>query len=425
MESSSYFTFNRPFRIKILALLLDSSWMYRYSTLVTADYFEANDEREVCDALLSYYKKYNRVPQDADDVLIMCEGNHRDIIEVLFEWEHDTQLARDMVIQWVKEQAAKNAILESVDDIRTGDLSKLIPRLKDALAVGDDSTTLPGLDFVADSKDWLYNLWVDKVRTGWYHVDMSLEGGLARGELGYIIAPSNRGKSMALTNIAYGAASIGSGLNVAIFSHEMNERLYAKRIAARMVHKFPKRNDDLKEYEADFQLLARRLMPGNIRIISGKMSVYDVETHLRRMVANGFTPDVVIDDYSDKLAPPFRREQRRFEFAETADFLRDLSMPGAITDDGFAMWSASQTGRDSFNKPVIRESDIAESIEKVAIADVVIALCQTEEEYNNSICRMFGAKVRDGERGFMVEAKYYQKSQCIITTGHVDMSGAN
>ena len=33
-------------------------------------------------------------------------------------------------------------------------------------------------------------------------------------------------------------------------------------------------------------------------------------------------------------------------------------------------------------------------------------------------CRLFGAKVRDGDSKFMVEAKYYGAQQAIVTTGY-------
>jgi hypothetical protein len=83
------------------------------------------------------------------------------------------------------------------------------------------------------------------------------------------------------------------------------------------------------------------------------------------------------------------------------------------------MWSASQAGRSSLSKEIITMADIAEDIGKANIADVIIALCQTREEETADQCRLFLAKVRDGDSKAMVRAKYYKKSQAIVTTGIV------
>jgi hypothetical protein len=69
------------------------------------------------------------------------------------------------------------------------------------------------------------------------------------------------------------------------------------------------------------------------------------------------------------------------------------------------------------SKEIITIQDIAEDIGKAAIADVIIALCQTRDEEQMNQCRLFMAKVRDGTKKMMYDAKFYGKSQAIITTG--------
>jgi ribosomal protein S6E (S10) len=61
--------------------------------------------------------------------------------------------------------------------------------------------------------------------------------------------------------------------------------------------------------------------------------------------------------------------------------------------------------------------DIAEDINKVSIADVVISICQTKEEKDSSRCRLFTAKIRDGVSGAAFAAKFYGGMQAIVTTG--------
>lgn len=408
------YPFSRGFRFKIIALCLNNSWYAGVGkTVIIPEYFESEDEEDIVRAIQEYQEAYGRVPVDPDDVLVLCEGKHENVILTIFDekYDYDTSLVKDVVVQWAREQAAKIAILESVDDVKKGDLSRVLERIEEAVSVGSDLAT-QGLDVVRDLDQWLYDQWVGKVRTGWPHIDMHLEGGLGAGELGTVLAPSNRGKSMALVNIAYGAAGIGSGKNVVIFTHEMADKVYAKRCAARMMFRFPKRLDNLGAYEKEFNELAAKLMPGNIRVIGGSdMSLVQMDAALERLHAEGYNFDLIIDDYPDLMTPTKSRNERRFELTEIYEGYRRLANKYSVP-----AWAASQTNRKAYGKEIITEADIAEDIGKVNISDIILAICQTKKEMEGERCRLFLAKVRDGIRSTMFDAKFYPRQQAIIST---------
>ena len=408
------YPFSRGFRLKIIALCLNNSWFASIGkAVIIPEYFESEDEEDIIRAILEYQEAYGKVPRDPDDVLVLCKGEHEETILTVFDeqYDYDTSLVKDVVVQWAREQAAKIAILDSVDDVKKGDLSKVLERIEDAVSVGSE-LSIQGLDVFRDLDQWLYDQWVGKVRTGWPHIDMHLEGGLGTGELGTILAPSNRGKSMALVNIAYGAAGIGSGKNVVIFTHEMADKIYAKRCAARMMFRFPKRMENLGAYEEEFNELAEKLVPGNIRVIGGSnMNLTQMDAALERLHAEGYDFDLIIDDYPDLLVPVRGRNQRRFELTEIYEGYRRLANKYSVP-----AWAASQTNRKAYGKDIITEADIAEDIGKVNISDVVLAICQTKKEAEEERCRLFLAKVRDGLRNAMFDAKFYPRQQAIIST---------
>lgn len=408
------YPFDRYFRLKILSLLLDPRWVSIYGdTIIASEYFEEDDEIAISDALLEYNRNYAHPPGDPTDLLIMLDMEHEDTVGEIYELYQDAdfepEFTSDMVVQFAREQAAKNAVLEGVDDIKRGDLSKLLERIQEAVNVGQ-SIMAPGINFL-DVDSWLYELWSDKVMTGFPFVDAILEGGLGPGELGVILAPVNRGKSMALVNIGYGAASIGSGKNVIHFTHEMSTGVVAKRYAARMVFKFPKRTDNLKEYKEELLYAAKRLMPGNIRIVGGpeRMTVSELRHHVKRLIAEGFDPGLIVDDYADLLVSTRRYKERRFELSDIYTELRALG-----AEFGVPVWTASQARRTALDREIITLQDIAEDIGKANVSDVIIALCQTHDEYDLERCRLFMAKVRDGKRSAMFDAKYYEAQQAII-----------
>lgn len=418
MASDNY-QFERPFRMKIIMLMLDNAWMAKYgSSLIAPEYFEQEDEVAVSGAIITYRKLYGKSPRDMDDIVEIAGAKYSDFISKIYDGyeESDLSLAADKVITFAKEQAAKLAILDSVDFINKGDLQTPIKKMQEALIVGD-SVLSPGIDPVRDVDKWIWDIYTDKTHTGMLHLDESLDGGLSTSELGIVLAPPNRGKSMLLVNIGYGAASIGSGKNVVHFTHEMSPAKVAKRYAARITFKFPHHDESIEEYTEKFLLAARKLVPGKIRIIGGatKMGIPEIEGHMDRLIAEGFNPGLIIDDYPDLIIPPRHYGEKRFELSAIYEWCRSLS-----EKYNCPVWGASQATRAALSKEIITMQDIAEDIGKAAIADVIIALCQTREEEQVDQCRLFIAKLRDGsKKNPMIGCKYYGESQAIITTGYV------
>lgn len=405
---------DREFRLKILALLLDNEWMSKYGdAIIDPNYFERDDETGFAKAVIKYRQKYGRSPVDPYDVIALCDTDISVFVLDMYELvDEDLSLASDIAIQFAKEQAFKIALLESVDDVRAGKLQEPIERMKKALKIGEDLMS-PGIDPIKDIDLWLYDYWSDKTRTGWVHIDKVLQGGMSPGELGTILAPPNRGKSMSLINIGYSIASIGCGKNVVHFVHEMSKEQTAKRYAARMVFRFPKPSDNLDDYAEEVIETARKLLTGKIRIIDGRKTPTQIEAKLEQL-ADEFDIGVIIDDYPDLIIPEKRYTERRFELSAIYEWYRDMGYKYDVP-----VWGASQSGRDSLSKEIITMRDIAEDIGKANISDVIIALCQTTDEEQVDQCRLFMAKVRDGENKAMVKAKYYKHNQAIVTTGFV------
>jgi replicative DNA helicase len=150
--------------------------------------------------------------------------------------------------------------------------------------------------------------------------------------------------------------------------------------------------------------------------MGGVKTVPDIELRITRLIDEGFKPDIIIDDYPDLLRPAKHYEDKRFELSDIYTACRDISDKFRIP-----FWGASQSRRESLSKEIITMQDIAEDIGKAAIADTIVALCQTWEEEQAEQCRLFIAKLRDGSRRKpLIACKYYSASQSIISTGYVE-----
>jgi tetratricopeptide (TPR) repeat protein len=366
------YEFNREFRLKILALCLDDLWMSKYGDeIIKPEYFERDEEESFIEAIGKFRSRYKRSPHDPMDVIELCDGEHSTFILDIYELEQDwdLSLASDYAVEFAQEQAAKLAILEGVDDIAKGDIQAAIDRMKKALEVGQNLES-PGIDPIMDVNSWLFD--------------------------------------------CYAAAGLAGGRNVVHISHEMNAAQVAKRYAARMIFRFPKRKDDLYEYAEELVDAARKLLKGRIRIISGKKSTTEIENHLERLRAEGFDFGLIIDDYPDLIQAPRNYTERRFELSAVYTWLREVAEMHDCP-----VWGASQGNRATLSKEIITIQDIAEDIGKASIADIIISICQTYDEEQLNQARLFMAKVRDGHKHALIRCKWYGEQQAIISTGYV------
>ena len=393
--------------------MLTPRLMGRYGPVVRAEYFEQRDESIIAEALKEFWNAYSEIPEE-DDLIDMVGRDHIDLIHSLYlgidEWNLD--YAADRIVQFAQEQAAKIAILDSLDDVEHGDLTTVIQRMKSALSVGQD-LGYHGIDLREDRSLWIRKSQEERVPTGMIHLDAVMDGGLACGELGVFLAPPNYGKSMALVNAGFGAAGPISRCNVAHFSFEMDDDVVAKRYAARLLFRFPKATG-LEDYEREFDHYSRMMMPGSVRIfrIAGTCDV--IRYHLDRLLDEGFDLGLVIIDYGDIVRAGKDRENR---YTELGDIFRDLRE--IAHDYGVPLWTATQATRGSLGKEIITMADLAESFQKAHIADAIVAICQTKEEEENQGGRLFLAKLRDGMARRMVRMKFYTEAQAMITTGFV------
>ncbi len=82
---------------------------------------------------------------------------------------------------------------------------------------------------------------------------------------------------------------------------------------------------------------------------------------------------------------------------------------------GIPFWAAAQANRGALAKELVDLTDIGESYEIVQICDTVIAICQTDEEHEADLLRLYAAKIRDGEKEWMIRCHNVKDSHAIIS----------
>lgn len=413
---SASYIWNKEFRERIIALCLTPGWFSAHGIdIIKPEYFETEAEQHVVGQLIEFFHQYRRIPgRDEAYAAVSEDGGDdtHDLLDNIFDVlaTGELEFAQDLALQFAKEQAMKLAILASVDDIQAGRLSEPLERVREAMTVGVGSGDI-GLNLKEDIH-WVYTeAWQEKVPTGIYLCDMLLGGGLGAGELGLFLAATNIGKTQSLVNVGSSAASLMSRCNVGHISYELSATKVAKRYGARTIFRWIGPNENPDVYALEFQDRAGMVMPGNVYIKEFPTlgaTADDIEAWMERMALMDIELGMLIVDYPGIMKHTHRGEGWE-QLAHTYNQLRGIAMRWQIP-----IWGAAQGTRSSLGKALVTLKDIAESFKAAGNADVVLAMCQTVAEEQEGLLRLFAAKVRDGDKGWMVRCIVDKESHAIL-----------
>lgn len=406
----------------------------RFRPVFDHQYFNSGTNRAIARCLLTYVDKYHHVPTIPTLKQLVRTAYDKatadTAVTALKKMEtkdiSDAEGVLDMVVEFGKTQALTNAVLEAAEAIGEGDNDKVRPLIDNAYLVGTDLSDL-GVDY--SDKELRARRYLDAesmielIPTGLPHLDYAMKGGLGRGELGVIFAPPKRGKSTSLINVAYGAMSQYHQYNVVYISCEMDQNRVATRFDDRLctpsIRKLKSR--DKEQYVTLLNQRAKDQLTGNLSIKqypTRGLTPSKLRSYLTILSAQGRKPDLVVVDYADIMRAERRLGDMRHEQAGIYEDLRQIA-----GEFNCAIWTGSQTNRSSLLKDTLDLSDLAESFEKAAIADALIAFCQTDDERRNQHCRFALVALRNSQDGGVVDCNINRALCRVTTVGLYSVSG--
>ncbi len=410
------YAFDTHFQFNLLTLMVRKpSFIEQFSEALKPEFFGKIIHSDLCSLITKLKKDFSALPtypvllQACKEFLETQIQGKPDLtryekeIEQLYSSDltGEEDYTSQLITKFARQRAMELAVLESAELVRAGRIEEVEGLMKEALRTGEGLEDL-GVDFFSRLKDFETDptlLEQERVATLNRMLDAIIGGGLGIGELGVILAPTGVGKSIMLLNLA--VAAIILGLFVVYYSLELSEKAIQRRLAARLS------GMKTKELSKDVEGLLKKLgITGQIfggrifikRYPARKCSVRTIESHLERLKAIGFIPDIVFVDYGDKMRAERHYTDPYHEQGTVYSDLADLSI-----EQELPIWTASQTTRKSLSKVTITMEDVADSFEKCRVADIILALCQTKEEYKEDKMRIFVAKNREGRKGMSIE----------------------
>lgn len=401
--------YGASFQVKVItSLLTDKTFIQQTSDILTPNFFDTESKQWLVETIYSHFAKYKQSPT-LDTFKIQLEKEKLpdvlkqtvvDDLRNVFKYTEaaDLDYIKDETVNFCKNQCIKQAILDSVQILQSGeDFEAIKVKIDNAMKAGADKEI--GHEYNDEASiDFRYTDAVRAVRsTPWDVINDITEGGFGKGELVVFVAPAGIGKSWGLINI--GAHSIKKGLRVAHYTLELNEAYVGLRYDAVVTGIA---NQNLK-YNIDEVKHKVKNLPGELIVKyypTKSASINTIKAHVDKMILQDKKPDLIIVDYADLLRAAHVRKEVRHDLESIYEDLRGLAGEYEVP-----VFTASQANRSALEEDIIGAEKISESYSKVMIADFVLSLSRKVQDKLSGTGRWHIIKNRFGPDGMTFPSK--------------------
>ena len=398
----------------IKSIIEDPKYGEQILEVLESKYFDNNSFKYIVSHLKELTERFRKVP-DYETIRqkIMSENLnnelagklHSDTLNNIQELDDPvvgTTYVKDTALKFCKQQDLKKTLKKVNDIIEKGDFEsydKITEMIQDSLQVGtsdeDIVDVMDDIEFALDMDPRI------PIPTGIDGLDDILEGGVGRGELGMILAPTGVGKSTILSKFANSAANTGHNV-VQIFFEDTIQQIRQKHITvwSGLSAKEQLKTEENKEYAiGKYKEAISRETFGGLKFIkmqNGNTTVGDIKRKLLKLQSQGLKIDMLVLDYVDCLIAE-RGKGYDEEWKGEGGIIRQLD--SMCSDMNIALWTASQGNRGSISADIVNIDDMGGSIKKAQTAHIILSIAKTLEQKEGKRANMTLVKSRIGRDG--------------------------
>ncbi len=414
MATSKLYALNATFeKVVVAAVITDPKFMARIGSALEAAAMPTESARLIVSCALVYLKETGRPLTSAAalsqrlrtlmDKGTLLKEDSLNAVDFLDECLAVEAPDREEIIHelaTVVKRHREGLILEKADKLYSKNAS--ITEIREELAELDKlGVAVENPTVAADSAFTMIREMkrVSRLTTGCQELDALLQGGLARGQMGFALGQMGSGKSQYLSQIAQ--AGVCSMVNTLVATLEINTGDWWARVIAG-VTEIPQRaisdGSMIDDAQNRYQKLVRDGRIGELRIRDFPAKTTQIEEifawveeqNTELQSTTGGTYELIVIDYLDKVGYPmqfgnaYTGMEHVYEVARTSTYARNMWL-----------WSASQAkGGDKKSKALMDADDAADSRNKGRVTDVCVTLNLSEDHTQANI---FLAKNRTGE----------------------------
>jgi replicative DNA helicase len=230
-------------------------------------------------------------------------------------------------------------------------------------------------------------------------IDKLLKGGLAKGEIGVILAPTGVGKTTILTKIANTAFNLG--YNVLQIFFEDNPKIVQRKHFTIWTGIAP---DELAQHKEDVMSKITEIqetMKNKLvlkKLASDTMTMNQIKGQVRKLIADGTKIDMIMLDYIDCVLP---ESSSKDEWKAEGSVMRGFE--AMCHELNLVGWTATQGNRSSISSEVVTTDQMGGSIKKAQVGHVIITVAKTLQQKEMNLATIAITKSRLGKDGVVFE----------------------
>jgi len=424
MASNKNFDYlGSTFQLQLLnQIVIDKDFSRSIIDVIETSYFENKYFKIIIQMIKEYYSKYEHTPTfDTLEQITKSELQQATASKIVIDTLNKVKEAptegeefvQEKSMKFCKQQELQKVMVKAQKIIDGGEFENydtLEQLVSKALQVGElDKGTE---DVFHNLDDVLNEDYRHPIPMGIPGIDRLLKGGLAKGEIGVILAPTGVGKSTLLTKVANHAFNLGYNV-LQIFFEDNPKIIQRKHITLwTKIHpdELSARKDEviIKVNEVKDSMTNKLILK---KLPSDTMTMMQIKNQIRKMVSEGVKIDMVLLDYIDCVVPDrnlgdeWKSEgsvMRAFE-----SMCHEMDMVG---------WTATQGNRSSISSDVVTTDQMGGSIKKAQVGHVIISVAKSLQQKEMKLATIAITKSRIGDDGVVFENCKFDNGMLEIDT---------
>jgi replicative DNA helicase len=398
------------FQVQLLnQIVVDKDFSHSIMDVIESSYFDNKYFKIIIQMIKEYHTNYESTPTfDTLEQIVKSEISQELVAKIVLDTLKQvkdapfegTSFVQEKALKFCKQQELQKAMDKSQKIITEGDFEsydKVEGLIREALQVGEvekgQTDVFDNLDTVLE-EDYRH-----PIPMGISGIDKLLKGGLAKGEIGVILAPTGVGKTTVLCKIANTAFNIG--YNVLQIFFEDNPKIIQRKHFTMwtgiepdnlVLHKdtVMSKITEIKETMKN-ELILKKLA-------SDSMTMNQIKNQVRKIIADGTKIDMILLDYIDCVLP---ESSAKDEWKAEGSVMRGFEAMCHELD--IAGWTATQGNRSSISSEVVTTDQMGGSIKKAQVGHVIITVAKSLQQKEMNLATIAITKSRLGKDGVVFE----------------------
>jgi replicative DNA helicase len=411
------------FQIQLINnIVIDKDFANSIVDVIDPKYFDNQYFKIIMQMIKEYYSKYEHTPTFATLEQLtkseisspMAQKMVFDMIESVKESPIEgSDFVQEKSLKFCKQQELQKVMSKAQKIIDKGDFESydhLEEMVREALQVGEVDTgtadVFSNLEVVLDD-DYRH-----PIPLGVPGIDNLMKGGLAKGEIGVILAPTGVGKTTFLTKMSNHAFNLG--YNVLQIFFEDNPKIIQRKHFTLWTEIAP---DNLSNHRDEVMEKVRQIKENTNnsltlkKLPSDTMTMNQIKNQVRKMIAEGNKIDMIVIDYIDCITPD---KNLGDEWKSEGSVMRAFEAMCHELD--IVGWTATQGNRSSISSEVVTTDQMGGSIKKAQVGHVIISVAKSLQQKEMNLATIAITKSRIGKDGVVFENCKYDNEMLVIDT---------